>query len=125
MSDSDRIAALESQVAQLMGQEQTLHPHGNRTNDRRGANPVELLNENISRLFAKVAALEKRLDGIKSWKDELRPGKNITINGNVISAADPIPPLPPALINVNVCDPTTGVATPYNLWFQPSVGGAP
>ena len=61
MSDTDRIAVLESQVARLIGQEQTLHPHGNRTNDRRGSNPVELLNENIGRLFAKVNALQCRL----------------------------------------------------------------
>lgn len=103
------------------------HPHGSRTpspEDEAGKQD-ELTFKNIAELFRRVQLLENKLSALRSWKEELRAGKNITINGNVISAADPPPTLPPALLNADVCDTISGTATAYNFVIIPSVGGAP
>lgn len=123
MSDSDRIAALEEQIATLQGQTATLHPHGSRTGPHDDGRQMEILQDNIARLFDRLKVLEGKVSA--QQPQVYRAGEHVRIQGNVISVDWPPPPLPPALINATLCDASTGTETLYNLVYIPSVGGAP
>lgn len=59
-----------------------LHPHGSRS---RETNQPSLQQENLNKLFADVAALQKGLAAEVSWHQGLRGDNGVTVNGNVIS----------------------------------------